>query len=235
MKALIDLRRFKVTTFVSLLGLLLVYIGTPICAQESLPSWTNLTGKTIQGEFIRIDSDILYIFMNDKEFGIPLATLSRISQDQARAVADKIRPEWQARAVKMYPDLSIPTSPFYQLFVNSYKQRRQTAPAFFANPQWSLLLAHELSDRPEFTREGSITGRLVEYENIALSSKLNQMAKQQGVGIINLPPDGRLFKVMYYYLETASEGRLRLYEQSEQVRDKFPGVNYGAPVIITGK
>ena len=65
---------------------LLVLIAIPFQAnaQDSLPSWTNTSGKTIQAEFIRLDDETLVIRMNGREFNVPLEKLLAESQRQAK-------------------------------------------------------------------------------------------------------------------------------------------------------
>ena len=49
--------------------------------------WTNTDGKTIQAEFVRLDSDAVVIRKDSKEFSIPLAKLSPASRKQANECA----------------------------------------------------------------------------------------------------------------------------------------------------
>lgn len=63
----------------------------------------------------------------------------------AVAVAQTTDKEWQTRAVQKYPDLGIQGSDFNKRFVAEHNKRRQTTPAFFADPRWPLLLADELA------------------------------------------------------------------------------------------
>ncbi len=53
--------------------------------------------------------------------------------------------EWQAVAVRKYPELSVAGSPFNQKFVQAVTARRGTNPAYFADPRWPLALADELA------------------------------------------------------------------------------------------
>jgi mono/diheme cytochrome c family protein len=59
------------------------------------------------------------------------------------AAATVTAEDWQRKAVEMYPQLGVAGSAFNTRFVALYRERLKTAPAFFQNPQWPLLLAQE--------------------------------------------------------------------------------------------
>lgn len=66
----------------------------------------------------------------------------------AEAFAQTSDKEWQAKTVQKYPELGIQGSDFNKQFVAEYNRRRNTIPAFFANPKWPLILADELAAKP---------------------------------------------------------------------------------------
>lgn len=70
---------------------LLVVLPTVNLAQDSMKSWTNTSGKTIQAEFIKIDGDSVVIQKDGKVFNFPLGKLSVESHEQARKLAQPTR------------------------------------------------------------------------------------------------------------------------------------------------
>ena len=58
--------------------------------------------------------------------------------------------DWQREAIRRYPDLGTKGSELNTAFVAEYQRRRQLASeaSFFANPQWPLILAQELTTKP---------------------------------------------------------------------------------------
>ena len=65
----------------------------------------------------------------------------------ATAPSQSATQDWQAQAVRKYPDLGVGGSLFNQQFVTAVGERRRTNPAFFSNPRWPLLLADELAQK----------------------------------------------------------------------------------------
>jgi hypothetical protein len=61
------------------------------------------------------------------------------------AAAQLTDKQWQAKAVEKYPALGVKGSELNKRFIDAYSNRRKTDPAFFANPQWPLVLADELA------------------------------------------------------------------------------------------
>lgn len=57
-------------------------------------------------------------------------------------------PDWQAQAVRKYPELGVRGSSFNQQFVAAVTERRRNNPAFFSDPRWPILLADELARKP---------------------------------------------------------------------------------------
>ena len=81
------MRCFRTLLFVFLACLLLGGTGVRVLAEETLKSWTNTAGTTIQAEFVRLDGGTLVIRKDGKPFSIPLASLSPASQEQAKELA----------------------------------------------------------------------------------------------------------------------------------------------------
>lgn len=73
-------------------------------AQDSLPSWTNTSGKTIKAEFIKLDGETLVIRKDGKLFNVPLSKFSVESQEQARKLA---QPQQQGKSALSQEQLSI--------------------------------------------------------------------------------------------------------------------------------
>lgn len=73
----------------ALCSMILVLGFVPITAQgqEGLLSWSNKAGKTIQAEFVSLESDLLTISKGGKLFKVSLDQLSSKSQDQAKQLA----------------------------------------------------------------------------------------------------------------------------------------------------
>lgn len=55
--------------------------------------------------------------------------------------------DWQRKAVELYPQLGVAGSDFSKEFGRMRLQKNSTDPAFFANPQWPVLLAKECGNR----------------------------------------------------------------------------------------
>ena len=55
---------------------------------SGLHEWTNKSGRKIKAEFIKVEGDTLTIKMNDKEFGLKLASLSEQSKVLAKSLAE---------------------------------------------------------------------------------------------------------------------------------------------------
>lgn len=53
--------------------------------------------------------------------------------------------EWQAKAIRNYPELGVPGSPLNKRFLDAYNERRKTRPHFFDDPKWPLALANEVA------------------------------------------------------------------------------------------
>ena len=51
--------------------------------------------------------------------------------------------EWQAEAIKTYPELAVVESPLNLKFVSLYNKMKSDQPEFLNNPKWPLLLANE--------------------------------------------------------------------------------------------
>lgn len=51
--------------------------------------------------------------------------------------------DWRAKAVELYPDLGIADSAFSKEFESMRLRRKASAPRFFRNPRWPVLLAKE--------------------------------------------------------------------------------------------
>jgi hypothetical protein len=66
----------------------------------------------------------------------------------AVAVAQTTDKQWQAKAVQKYPELGVQGSDFNKRFIDEHNKRRNTSPAFFADPKWPLTLADELAATP---------------------------------------------------------------------------------------
>jgi pimeloyl-ACP methyl ester carboxylesterase len=62
-----------------------------------------------------------------------------------RSQVQTTAPDWQAQAVRKYPDLGIRGSALNQRFVAAVIERRKINPQFFAHPQWPMTLADELA------------------------------------------------------------------------------------------
>ncbi len=72
------------------LHLLLIALGlTPVRAQPTSADlkWTNTSGITIRGEFVKLENDAVVITKDGKPFTVPLAKLSPESISQARELA----------------------------------------------------------------------------------------------------------------------------------------------------
>jgi hypothetical protein len=48
-------------------------------------------------------------------------------------------------AMKLYPALGVPGSPFNQAFLNKFRQLQQVRPEVLKNPNWPMLLAEEVA------------------------------------------------------------------------------------------
>ena len=56
-------------------------------------------------------------------------------------------------AVQKYPQLGVKDSAFNKRFLEAHTERQSTAPEFFKNPQWPLMLAEELAEQsPDFLK-----------------------------------------------------------------------------------
>lgn len=76
---------------------------SPPASSELLP-WTNTDGKTIQAEFVRLDSESVVIRKDGKEFSLSLAKLAPASRKQAGDCA--VPPSPAALARKPAPPFS---------------------------------------------------------------------------------------------------------------------------------
>jgi serine/threonine protein kinase len=56
-------------------------------AAPKIHAWTDVTGRTIQAEFLRLEGEIVIVRMNDAEFKVPLERLSPPSIELARQLA----------------------------------------------------------------------------------------------------------------------------------------------------
>lgn len=53
--------------------------------------------------------------------------------------------EWQTAAMQKYPELGRKGSPFNNRFIQAHDERRKTAPEFFNNPRWPMILADAIA------------------------------------------------------------------------------------------
>lgn len=60
--------------------------------QGGPPRWTNKDGKSIEGEFLKLEGGTVVIRKDAKDFKVPLTNLSPASLAQARRLADSYRP-----------------------------------------------------------------------------------------------------------------------------------------------
>ena len=68
---------------------------------SGLHEWINKSGRKIKAEFVKVEGDTLTIKMNDKEFGLKLASLSEQSQALAKSLAQPAeKPKTDPKAEK---------------------------------------------------------------------------------------------------------------------------------------
>jgi hypothetical protein len=53
-------------------------------ASPKIHAWTDVTGRTIQAEFLRLEGEVVVVRMNGAEFKVPFTRLSPPSIEQAR-------------------------------------------------------------------------------------------------------------------------------------------------------
>lgn len=61
-----------------------------------------------------------------------------------RGDAQETTEAWRAAAMKKYPQLAVPGSPFNKAFVDAYNQRKQNSPASLQDPRWPMVIAEEV-------------------------------------------------------------------------------------------
>lgn len=54
--------------------------------------------------------------------------------------------EWQAKALKAFPDLGVKGSALNVSFIDHYNERKQSDPDFFKNPAWPFILTKQIVD-----------------------------------------------------------------------------------------
>ncbi len=75
------------TPYILLLSIAFSFLQTVHAADETLHSWTDNQGRTLQASFLKSDGTIVTIKWNGKDVPIPLATLSPESQALAEKLA----------------------------------------------------------------------------------------------------------------------------------------------------
>ena len=53
--------------------------------------------------------------------------------------------QWQAEAVRKYPDLGVQGSDFNQRFLAEYNRRQAATPGFFSDSKWPMTLADDVA------------------------------------------------------------------------------------------
>lgn len=66
-----------------------VTTSTPAPTPSKIHAWTDITGRTIQAEFLRVEGDVVVVRMNGAEFKVPFTRLSPPSIELARQLNSK--------------------------------------------------------------------------------------------------------------------------------------------------
>lgn len=53
--------------------------------------------------------------------------------------------DWQRKATSRYPDLAVAGSPVHVAFMREYRRHKEANPAFFAAPDWPMVLAAQVT------------------------------------------------------------------------------------------
>ncbi len=105
---------------------------------------------TGQGLVVKVVETVAYVsffFLIGFVLGFSQLATSRFSAPFRTAMGQQYKSadEAQREAVRRYPELGVPGTPFNREFVARYHRYQQTDPTMFNNPEWPLRIADETS------------------------------------------------------------------------------------------
>ena len=79
--------------------------------------------------------------------------------------------DWQAVAIRDYPDLKVQGSALHKRYIDAYKEKQASSPGFFTDPYWPVQLANEVNFQ-KFT--GPFGGKAIKTKYVGTEDVLGQ-------------------------------------------------------------